>query len=107
MRTPLRQPLPHLNDSAHPIQQVPSTDARSSVLVRKFQNTVDDLVFGFGQEVRLGEGSGEKPLRSRSSTIAAVSHMFEIVAFSRDMVSRLERSILIIASVPSLLHRQT
>jgi hypothetical protein len=86
------------------------------VLAEQFKHVVDDLVLSFGEKTRLRKGGlrnidtgiraaklGDdlveilfraEALRSNTSTIAAISHMFETVASSRDMVSRLGRSLL-------------
>lgn len=87
------------------------------MLIQQLQNVIDDRVLSFSEEVRLREGGFrnagtrilsakigddvvEVLLRAQAlalqySTIAAISHMFEMVASSGDMVSRLGRSVFI------------
>jgi len=84
------------------------------MLVEQFENVVDDRVLRFDEQVRLREGGFrnagagllrrnsvmmswrsclvQRPFRSSTSTIVAVSHMLEMVASSMAMVSRLGRS---------------
>ena len=84
------------------------------MLVEQFENVVDARVLRSGEQVRLREGgfrnagagllrrnSGmmssrsclvQRPFRSSTSTIAAISQMLEMVASSMTMVSRLRRS---------------
>jgi hypothetical protein len=84
------------------------------MLAKQFENVVDDRVLHFDEQVRLREGGfrnagagllrrnsvmmlwgaclAQRPFRSSTSTIAAISHMLEMVASSMVMVSRLGRS---------------
>jgi len=126
VRRSLRRTLSHFNDATQPPQKVHRLMRSQPVLVEQRQDVVDDRVLGLSQQVRLREGGfrnagagilaarlGDdvievvlraEALRSRTSTIEAISYILEMVASSRDMVSHLGRSVLMAYTRMVLLH---
>ena len=75
VRRPLRQPLPHLNDSAQSLSQVVGLVRDQPVLVQQCQDAVDNGVLGLSQRVRLREGG----FRNASTGILAAKLSNDLV----------------------------